>query len=103
MGFAMKPLSGTERDELLRKLLQQLYKGEISEGAMLRQLRKEVLGLTQERYAELVGISRRTLSEIERDRAQLTLGVYSAVFKPLGLKPGLLPRSDTLFQSMLKE
>ncbi|MBV1788329.1 helix-turn-helix domain-containing protein [Marinobacterium sp. D7] len=99
----MKPLTGQEREALLRKLLLQLYSGEISEGAMLRQLRKEVLGLTQERYAALVGISRRTLSEIERDKAQLTLSVYSAVFKPLGLKPGLLPRSDTLLQSMLKE
>lgn len=99
----MKPLTGRERETLLRKLLLQLYSGEISEGAMLRQLRKEVLGLTQERYAALVGISRRTLSEIERDKAQLTLSVYSAVFKPLGLKPGLLPRSDTLLQSMLKD
>lgn len=101
----MKPkltnMSGDEREALLLALVQALYKDEITEGMLLQRLRKQVLGLTQEQYATLVGISRRTLSDIERDKAQLTLTVMNRVFKPLGLKAGLLPRSRGLLQKLV--
>ena len=99
----MKNLSGDEREALLLALVQALYKDEITEGMLLQRLRKQVLGLTQEQYATLVGISRRTLSDIERDKAQLTLTVMNRVFKPLGLKVGLLPRSRGLLQKLVGE
>ncbi len=97
----MTQLTNQDREKLLIKLLLELYSGQISEGALLRRLRKDVLGLNQEGYAKLVGVSRRTLSDVERDQGQLTMSVYAAVFKPLGLKPGLLPRSDRLLKSMI--
>lgn len=100
MGVNLKNLSGNAREALLLKLVQQLYKDEITEGMLLKQLRKQVLGLTQEQYAALVGISRRTLSDIECDKAQLTLTVMNRVFRPLGLKVGLLPRSKALLQKL---
>lgn len=96
----MKKTTGLDREAALMEALQRLYDGEITEGALLRYLRKEVLGLTQDQYAVLVGISRRTLSDIELDRAQLTVSVMSKVFKPLGLKVGLLPRSDRLMNTV---
>ncbi len=52
---------------------------------------KNVLGLSQEQYANLVGISRRTLTDIEQDKGKLTQSVLDKVFKPLGLKAGLVP------------
>ncbi|WP_237748508.1 MULTISPECIES: helix-turn-helix transcriptional regulator [Nitrincola] len=99
----MKSLSGQEREAVLLKMVQALYQGETTEGMLLRTLRKQVLGLTQEQYAALVGISRRTLSDIERDKAQLTLSVMNRVFKPIGLKVGLLPRSPKLLQQVIQD
>ncbi|MBV8647116.1 MAG: hypothetical protein JOZ06_06885, partial [Paludibacterium sp.] len=57
----MRNLSPIERENVLADLLNQLLSGSISEGKLLRTLRKDVLGLSQDRYAQLVGISRRTL------------------------------------------
>ncbi|EXJ12586.1 transcriptional regulator, y4mF family [Nitrincola nitratireducens] len=103
MGAHLKSLSGQEREAVLLKMVQALYQGETTEGMLLRTLRKQVLGLTQEQYAALVGISRRTLSDIERDKAQLTLSVMNRVFKPIGLKVGLLPRSPKLLQQVIQD
>ncbi|GAB2601121.1 helix-turn-helix transcriptional regulator [Nitrincola alkalisediminis] len=103
MGTHLKSLSGQEREAVLLKMVQALYQGETTEGMLLRTLRKQVLGLTQEQYAALVGISRRTLSDIERDKAQLTLSVMNRVFKPIGLKVGLLPRSPKLLQQVIQD
>ncbi|TVQ73826.1 MAG: XRE family transcriptional regulator [Oceanospirillales bacterium] len=101
MGVDMNPSPVKDREAALINALKQLYQGEMTEGALLRHLRKDILGLTQEQYASLVGISRRTLSDIELDRAQLTLSVMSKVYKPLGLKVGLLPRSSALIPKVL--
>lgn len=103
MGTHLKSLSGQEREAVLLRMVQALYQGETTEGMLLRTLRKQVLGLTQEQYAALVGISRRTLSDIERDKAQLTLSVMNRVFKPIGLKVGLLPRSPKLLQQVIQD
>ena len=103
MGTHLKSLSGQEREAVLIRMVQALYQGETTEGMLLRTLRKQVLGLTQEQYAALVGISRRTLSDIERDKAQLTLSVMNRVFKPIGLKVGLLPRSPKLLQQVIQD
>jgi len=61
-----------------------------------------VLGLSQTRYAALVGISRRTLSDLEGDKGNVTLDVMNRVFKPLGLQVGLLPRQRHLLDDALK-
>ncbi len=82
-------------------LLGALYAGELTEGQLLRALRRDVLGLSQTRYAELVGISRRTLSDLEGDKGNVTLEVMNRVFKPLGLKVGLLPRKGGLLEQAL--
>jgi len=92
----MRNLSPIERENVLADLLNQLLSGSISEGKLLRTLRKDVLGLSQDRYAQLVGISRRTLSDLEHDRASPTLALLNSVFRPLGLQVGLLPRSAHL-------
>lgn len=97
----MNKPSPAERETLLIALLTQLFTGEITEGKLLRTLRKELLNMSQTEYAALVGVSRRTLSDIERDTGSPSLTVLNAIFKPFGLKAGLLPRSPTLMKKML--
>ena len=70
----------------------------------LRKLRREVLGLSQQEYADLVGVSRRTLSDLEGDRGNVSLAVMNRVYRPLGLRVGLLPsQADALFEVLKAE
>ncbi|MGM0632615.1 MAG: helix-turn-helix domain-containing protein [Pseudomonadota bacterium] len=85
-------LSPEDREALLLGWLEAVQRGELTEGQLLRRVRKEVLGLNQSQYAELAGISRRTLSDIERDAGQQTVSVLNRVYRPLGLKMGLVLR-----------
>jgi len=57
----------------------------------------------QERYAALAGISRRTLSDIEQDKENVTLTTLNKAFRPLGLKLGLLPRQPHMLQTLLAQ
>ncbi|MGJ7456206.1 helix-turn-helix domain-containing protein [Halomonas sp. MA07-2] len=98
----MKPRNTSDREAALLALLQQLYVDEMTEGQLLRALRRDVLGLSQTRYSDLVGISRRTLSDLEGDKGNVTLEVMNRVFKPLGLQVGLLPRKRRLLEQALK-
>ncbi|PSJ48376.1 helix-turn-helix transcriptional regulator [Zobellella taiwanensis] len=99
----MNKPSPAEREALLISLLTRLFDGTITEGELLRTLRKDLLNMSQTEYASLVGVSRRTLSDIERNVGSPTLAVVNAVFKPFGLKAGLLPRSPTLMKKMLQQ
>lgn len=90
-----------ERESALIKLLQDAIQNDFTHGKLLRKIRKEVLGFSQERYASLAGISRRTLSDVELDKESITLTTLNRVFKPLGLKLGLLPRQKHMMQELL--
>lgn len=97
----MKQRHPADREAALVGLLREFYTGALTEGQLLRALRRDVLGLSQARYAELVGISRRTLSDLEGDKGNVTLAVMDRVFKPLGLQVGLLPRQRRLLDQAL--
>lgn len=96
-----KELTSIEREALLTTLAAQLVREEISSGQVLRQLRREVLGMSQTQYADLVGISRRSLSDLEADKASPTVALLNQVFRPLGLQVGLLPRNRELCERLL--
>lgn len=95
-------LSPKEREQKLLGISQRLLAEEISEGEALRLLRREVLGLSQERYANLVGVSRRTLSDLERNQGNLTIAVINRVFRPLGLRMCLVPRQPELLKQTIE-
>ncbi|WP_290786487.1 helix-turn-helix domain-containing protein [Halomonas sp.] len=97
----MKSRHPDDREAVLVALLQRLYADELTTGQLLRALRRDVLGLSQTRYAELVGISRRSLSDLEGDKGNATLEVMDRVFRPLGLEVGLLPRKRRLLEQAL--
>lgn len=88
-----KSLTPSEKEQLLIVLTAALIKGEISEGDLLKKLRSDYLGLSQEAYAKLVGISRRSLHEVESNRRELTVTTLNKVFSPLGFRVGLTPKS----------
>lgn len=69
----------------------------------MKLLRKKALGFSQQRYALLAGISRRTLSDIEQDKDSTTLTMLNRAFKPLGLRAGLLPRQPHLLQTLIQQ
>ena len=99
----MKQLSGDEREALLITLLRAVQREELTEGELLRRLRKDILGMNQDEYAVLVKVSRRTLSDIERDAGNPSLPVLKRVFRPLGISVGLLPRSEGVLRRMVQD
>lgn len=103
MGTVMNVKNQTQdRQQVLIDLYKQYLLSEITLGQLLSHLRKNVLGLSQEQYAALVGISRRTLTDIEQDKGKLTQSVLDKVFKPLGLKAGLVPTHEHIVGKVIK-
>lgn len=88
----MKKMTGDERRALVDELLLALDRGEITLGKMLKQLRLQLTGMNQDDFAVLVGVSRRTLSEIERDLANPSMDTINRVLRPFALKLTLVPR-----------
>jgi len=84
-------LPAGERQALLVQLVQQHILGEITQGQLLHYLRKKVFGLSQTQFATLVDVSRRTLTDLEQDKARPGATVVNKVFKPFGLHAGLIP------------
>ena len=79
------------RQEQLQEVLFQHLMGELSQGQLLKQLRRDVLKMNQKAFAEWVGVSVRTLSSLERDAALPSQQIINKVFNKLGLKAGLVP------------
>ncbi|MCM5705058.1 helix-turn-helix transcriptional regulator [Larsenimonas salina] len=96
-----QPLTPAERETLLLELVEQLLTSKTTPGAVLKKLRREVLGMNQTDYAALASISRRTLSDIETDKGSPSLALLNRAFRPFGLTVGLLPRSPALRQRLL--
>jgi len=77
--------------------------GELTQGQALKSLRIKILGLKQDVFARLIDVSRKTLSDIENDRGSYNTEILNKVFKPFGLKVGLLPSSSDALKSLLMD
>ena len=97
----MKLLMPLEREALLLSCVEKILNSEMTEGQVLRKLRKEVLDMNQDEYAALVKVSRRTLSDIENDIGSQSIEVINSVFKPFSLRLGLYPTNRYLFGQIL--
>ena len=103
MGINMKTNhQPQDRQQILIDLYCQYLKQHITMGELLMYLRKKVLGMSQEQYANFVGISRRTLSDIELNKGKLSQSILDKVFKPLGLQTGLVPIPLNIVEKILK-
>ncbi|RZM80146.1 helix-turn-helix transcriptional regulator [Pseudoalteromonas rubra] len=95
-------VSAARRKGIASQIIRRLLFGELTQGQALKELRINVLGLKQEVYANLVNISRKTLSDIENDRGNYKTEVLNKAFKPFGLKIGLVPTSSAMLMSILE-
>lgn len=96
-------VSAAERKTAANKIIKQLLLGELTQGQALKTLRVKILGLKQDVFAKLVHVSRKTLSDIENDRGSYNTDILNKVFKPFGLKVGLLPSSPNVLNSLLSD
>ncbi|MBC3206033.1 transcriptional regulator [Pseudomonas sp. SWRI111] len=92
-----KDLTVPERIELIESIQQALAEGTLEIGDAVRRLRVEVTGLHQTQFARMCKISVRTLVHIEHGEGNQTLKSLNAVFRPFGMKMGVVRiRRDNL-------
>lgn len=96
-----KAVSAAERKTEANKIIKHLLLAELTQGQALKSLRINILGLKQDVFARLVDVSRKTLSDIENDRGSYNTEILNKVFKPFGLKVGMLPSSPDVLKSLL--
>ena len=99
---SLTPMTKAQQRVAINKIIKSLILDEITQGAALRELRVSVLGLKQEAYTELTGVSRKTLSEIENDKGNYTPETINKVFKPFELKMALMPTSSSTLKTLLR-
>ncbi|MDM7862089.1 helix-turn-helix transcriptional regulator [Alteromonas sp. ASW11-36] len=94
--------SATEREKLLLEGYRNFMLGKLTRGQLLRQLRKSVLGMNQTAFAQLAGVSRRSLTQIENDACDFSEETLNRVFKIFGLRVGLQLRSEYQVRKLLE-
>ena len=75
---------------LIASIEEGLAQGTLEIGEAVRRLRVEVTGLHQARFAKMCKISVRTLVHLEHGEGNPTLKSLNAVFRPFGLKMGVV-------------
>lgn len=75
---------------MIGSIEQGLADGSLEIGAAVRRLRTEVTGLHQSQFAKMCKISVRTLVHIEQGEGNQTLKSLNAVFRPFGMKMGVV-------------
>lgn len=91
------------RKAVINSVITKLLFSDMTQGDALIQLRIQVLGFNQEKYAKLVNVSRKKLSDIENNRSNPSVEVLNKVFKPFGLNVGLIPISPTVLKNVLDD
>ena len=79
-----------ERTVLLDAIQEALNQGSLEIGEAVRRLRVEVTGMQQVQFAKMCRISVRTLVHIEHGEGNQTLKSLNAVFRPFGMKMGVV-------------
>ena len=85
-----------DKAEILMNLLVLAFEGEISQGTLIKLLRRDVLGVNQDQFVELTGINRKTLSQVEGDRTKPTMKALVELIRPFGLEFAIVPRSKPM-------
>lgn len=93
------PPTIAERYALRERIVLALLRNELTYGQALKRFRLELLGMKQAEFAQLVGLSRKVISDLENDKAVAVTSINQA-FKPFGLHLNLVPRVFDVLQEM---
>lgn len=80
----MTELSVEERWAIIAELEKARADDAITFGELVRAIRKRLYGMTQMQYAEFIGISDRTLREIEKGTTDARMSIMNKVLAPGG-------------------
>ncbi|MDR6963059.1 helix-turn-helix domain-containing protein [Shewanella putrefaciens] len=93
-----KRLTIKGREALLLVATLDLFSGKKSLGQVLKWLRVELLSLSQELYAKMVGVSRKALSDVESGKGKNGVEQINRVFSGVGFHITLMPRDNLLLK-----
>jgi transcriptional regulator with XRE-family HTH domain len=82
----------SQRLEFFQAVQRMLARDDVTIGQALRVLRAAFLRLDRESFSKVAGVSRRELAKIETDQANSTVNTLDRVFRPFGLRVGLVTR-----------
>lgn len=98
-----KPMSKEAQLIAINAIIRHVLMNEMTQGQALRELRMNVLGIGQDAYTQIAGVSRKTLSEIENDKGNYTTEIINKVFAPFNLTVGLVPTSSQLLVAIMTD
>lgn len=93
-----KPLTLKDREDLLLAATLDLFSGKKTQGQVLKWLRVELLALSQDQYAKMVGVSRKALSDIESDKGKNGVELINRVFSGVGFRIALMPKDSVVLK-----
>lgn len=98
MSANRKPLTLKDREDLLLAATLDLFSGKKTQGQVLKWLRVELLSLSQDQYAKMVGVSRKALSDIESDKGKNGVELINRVFSGVGFRIALMPKDSVVLK-----
>lgn len=96
-------LTPEDRENFLIDVTRKLFLNKITMGTAIKLLRVTILKMNQEQFAKLVGVSRKTISEIENDRGNLSVETISAIIKPFKLSLTFLPTTSEMREKLVEK
>ncbi|GGM97961.1 helix-turn-helix domain-containing protein [Shewanella xiamenensis] len=93
-----KPLTLKDREDLLLAATLDLFSGKKTQGQVLKWLRVELLALSQDQYAKMVGVSRKALSDVESDKGKNGVELINRVFSGVGFRIALMPKDSVVLK-----
>ena len=93
-----KPLTLKDREDLVFAATLDLFSGKKTQGQVLKWLRVELLSLSQDQYAKMVGVSRKALSDIESDKGKNGVELINRVFSGVGFRIALMPKDSVVLK-----
>jgi transcriptional regulator with XRE-family HTH domain len=87
---------GQDRAELLNTVQHLVATGELTLGDAVRFLRAGFLRKTRPEFAKLLKVSEPALAQIESNKGNPTLDTLNLIFKPFGLRIGLVANPTSL-------
>lgn len=86
MAERSRSLTPEQRRAILAAVNEQLIAGELELGQAVYKIRSELYGMSQGQYAKFIGLSEKTLRDIEKGNTDPRLSVLNKVFAPAGMK-----------------